>query len=146
MYYMYPWLSEKGSFWGDYFHECACMSWSADRIPGLHCKSLQSKCNSFVLENCTVTGNWSWFVLEALQSWLSMDRGCSIPTNLNNWSPLFLLIGNLINKLRLHQFFGTNTTETNKLLMMQTKLIDKITNEQKDRAEEGQNHVQLKVL
>ena len=31
-------------------------------------------------------------------------------------SPIFLLISNLINKLRLHHFLGTKTTETNQLL------------------------------
>ena len=31
-------------------------------------------------------------------------------------SPIFLLISNLINKLRLHHFLGTKTTETNQSL------------------------------
>ena len=32
-------------------------------------------------------------------------------------SPLFLLISNIINNLRLHQFLGSKTTEANKLLI-----------------------------
>ena len=31
-----------------------------------------------------------------------------------NWSPHFLLISNLIDKLHLHQVLGTKITETNK--------------------------------
>ena len=49
-------------------------------------------------------------------------------------SPIFLLISNLINSLCLHQFLGTKTTEANKSLKLQKEPINKITNEQKDKA------------
>ena len=48
-------------------------------------------------------------------------------------SLIFLLISNLINKLRLHQFLGTKTIEANKSLKTDAKEpINKITNDQKD--------------
>ena len=48
-------------------------------------------------------------------------------------SLVFLLISNLTNGLRLHQFLETKTIEANKSLKpMQTGPINMITNEQKD--------------
>ena len=46
-----------------------------------------------------------------------------------NSSLVLLLISNLTNEFRLHQFLGTTTIEANS---MQTELISKITNEKKD--------------
>ena len=43
-----------------------------------------------------------------------------------NISPIFLLISDLINKLRLHQFLGTKTTKTNKSLKTDANLGYKI--------------------
>jgi hypothetical protein len=40
-------------------------------------------------------------------------------------SPIFLLISNLINKLRLQQFLGTTTTDTKKLLKSDANLAYK---------------------
>ena len=47
-------------------------------------------------------------------------------------SLVLLLISNITNGLRLHQFLVTKSEEANKLVnLMQTELISKITNEKK---------------
>ena len=50
--------------------------------------------------------------------YILIDLSCALLNKLAflNLSPIFLLICNLISKLRLHQFLGTKTTETNKSL------------------------------
>ena len=47
-------------------------------------------------------------------------------------SLVFLVIINLTNGLRLHQFLGTKTIEGNKSLKTETEPISKITNEQEN--------------
>ena len=66
-----------------------------------------------------VSSSYSWtFLLHILNICISL---------------VLLLISNLTNGLRLHQFLMSKTTEANKSLkLMQMELISKITNEKKD--------------